>query len=85
MRWMGNSYRMYLCDIRTIQDKHRYILQATLQEVIDLITSYLVTTPDILGMSTVVTDDTMSNYIDDMDLTGRITYITISQPFKLSY
>ena len=58
---------MYLCDSGIIQDKHRDILQAESQEVIDLITGSLVTTPNISGMSTFVTDNTMGNYIDDID------------------
>jgi hypothetical protein len=67
LRWMGNSYQMYLRDTGIIQDKHSNILQAALQEVIDLITGSSMTTPDILGMSTVVPDDTMGNYKNDMD------------------
>ena len=58
---------MYLRDTGIIQDKHSNILQAALQEVIDLITGSSMTTPDILGMSTVVPDDTMGNYKNDMD------------------
>ncbi len=37
LRWMGNSFRMYLCDTDVIQDKHLDILRAAPQEVINLI------------------------------------------------
>ena len=58
---------MYLRDTGIIQDKHHNILQAALQEVIDLITGSLVKTPNLAGMSTVIEDDTMGNYEDNMD------------------
>jgi hypothetical protein len=67
LHWMGNSFQMYLCDARIIQDKHHNILQATLQEVINLITGSLVNSPSLAEMSTVIEDDTMGNYKDDMD------------------
>ena len=67
LRWMGNSFRMYLCDTGIIQDKHRDILRAASQEVIDLIAGSSVNTPNPAGMSTVEADNTMGNYIDDMD------------------
>ena len=37
LRWMGNLLQMYLRDTGMIQDKHRDILRAALQEVLDLI------------------------------------------------
>ncbi len=37
LRWMGNSFCMYLRDTDVIQDKHLDILRAASQEVIDLI------------------------------------------------
>ena len=64
---MENSLWMYLCDTGIIQDKHRNILQAASQEVIDIITSSLVNTPNLAEMSTVVEDDSMGNYKDNMD------------------
>jgi hypothetical protein len=64
---MGNSFRMYLRDTGIIQDKHRDILRAASQEVIDLIAGSSVNTPNPAGMSTVEADNTMGNYIDDMD------------------
>jgi len=67
LRWMGNSFRMYLRDTGIIQVKHCDILRAASQEVIDLISGSLLNTPDPAGMSTLEADNTMGNYIDDMD------------------
>jgi hypothetical protein len=67
LRWMGNSFRMYLRDTGIIQDNHRDILRAASQKVIDLIAGSSVNTPNPAGMSTVEADNTMGNYIDDMD------------------
>ena len=67
LRWMGNSFRMYLSDTRIIQDKHCDILPAAPQEVIDLIAGSSVTITDLTGLSTVDVDNTMGDYIDGMD------------------
>jgi len=64
---MGNSFRMYLRDTGILQDKHRNILRAASQEVIDLIAGSLVNIPDLVGLSIVDVDDTMGDYIDDMN------------------
>ena len=64
---MGNSLGMYLQNTGIIQDKHRDILRAASQEVIDQIAGSSVNTPDPSGMSTVEADNTMGNYIDEMD------------------
>ena len=58
---------MYLRDTGIIQDKHRDILRAASQEVINLITGSLVNTPDLAGMSTVEADENMGHYTDEMD------------------
>jgi hypothetical protein len=69
LRWMGNSFRMYLRDTDVIQDKHLDILRAASQEVIDLIdadTDALLS--DIAtGLSNVELDNEMGEYEDDMD------------------
>ena len=65
--WMGNSFRMYLCGAGIIQDKHRDILQAASQEIIDLIARSSVNIPDLAGLTMVEADNTMREYIDDMD------------------
>ena len=67
LRWMGNSFRMYLRNTGIIQDNHCDILRAASQEVIDLIAGSSVNTPDLVGLSIVGVDNTMGNYIDDID------------------
>ena len=67
LRWMGNSFRMYLRDTGIIQEKHCKILRATSQEIIDLIAGSSANIPDLAGMSIVDVDDTMGDYVDDMD------------------
>ena len=67
LRWMGNSFRMYLRNTGIIQDKHCDILRAASQEVIDLIAGSSVNIPDLAGLSIVDVDNTMGDYIDDMD------------------
>jgi hypothetical protein len=69
LRWMGNSFRMYLRDTGAIQDKHLDILRAASQEVIDLLD---VNTDTLLseiatGLSNVELDNEMGEYVDDMD------------------
>ena len=61
LRWMGNSFRIYLRDTGIIQDKHRNTLQAVSQEVIDLIAGSLANIPDLAGLSIVPVDNTMGN------------------------
>ncbi len=65
---MGNSFWMYLRDMRVIQDQHREALWASSKEVIDLISAL---PADILRLSTMSegTGDknNMGVYHDDMD------------------
>ncbi len=59
---------MYLRDTGTIQDKHRDILKAASQEVLDLIGGPTLTLVlDLTGLSIVNVDETMSDYANDMD------------------
>ena len=67
LHWMGSSFWMYLRDTGIIQDKHRDILRAASQEVIDLIAGSSVNTTDLAGMSTVKVDESMGHYNDEMD------------------
>ena len=67
LRWMGNSLRMYLRDTGIIQDKHRDVLRAASQEIVDLMAGSLANIPNMAGLSMVDVDNTMGNYIDDMD------------------
>jgi len=65
LRWMGNSFRMYLRDTGIIQDKHRDVLRAASQEIVDLIAGSSANIPNMTGLSTVNVDNTMGNYIDE--------------------
>ena len=65
--WTGNLFRMYLRDTGIIQDKHRDILRAASQEIIDLIARSLVNIPDLARLSMADVDNTMGDEIDDMD------------------
>ncbi len=69
LRWMGNSFRMYLRDTDVIQDKHLDILRAASQEVIDLIDADTDTllSEFAIGLSNVELDNEMGEYKDDMD------------------
>jgi hypothetical protein len=69
LRWMVNSFRMYLRDTNVIQEKHLDILHAALQELIDLIganTEALISELPT-GLTNVKLDDKMGKYEDDMD------------------
>ena len=65
LRWMGNSFRMYLRYTRIIQDKHRNVLQAASQEIVDLIAGSSANIPNMAGLLTVDVDDAMGDYIDE--------------------
>ena len=69
LRWMGNSFQIYLRNTGMIQDKHRDILQAASQEVLDLIARPHQAAPTIgcTDLSTVNADNTMGDYADEMD------------------
>ena len=67
--WMGDSFRMYLCDTQVIQDQHREALRASSEEVMDLISAL---PADILHLSimseeTAGKEEDMGVYQDDMD------------------
>ena len=68
LRWMGNLFQMYLRDTGMIQNKHRDILQAALQEVLDLNARphQAALTVGCTGLSTVDADNTMGDYADEM-------------------
>jgi hypothetical protein len=65
---MGNSFWMYLRDTHVIQDQHHKALQASSDEVMDLISAL---PADILHLSTMSEgtgdEDDMGVYHDDMD------------------
>ena len=58
---------MYLRDTGIIQDKHRDILRAESQEIVNLTVGSLVNIPNLAGLSIVDADNTMGEYTDDMD------------------
>jgi hypothetical protein len=68
LRWMGDSFRMYLHDTRVIQDQHREALRASSEAVMDLVSAL---PDDILCLSIMSEgtgdEDDMGVYHDDMD------------------
>ncbi len=57
---------MYLRDTGIIQDKHRDVLRAASQEIVDLIAGLSANIPNTMaGLSTVDVINTMGNYIDE--------------------
>ncbi len=69
LRWMGDSFRMYLRDTHVIQDQHRKALQASSKEVMDLVSAL---PADILHLSimsegTAGDEEDMGVYQDEMD------------------
>jgi hypothetical protein len=67
LRWLGDSFRMYLRDTTIIQHQHVDALLAALQEVIDLIAAL---PKDVIALSTMMegTDNPdMHKYADRMD------------------
>jgi hypothetical protein len=67
LRWLGDSFRMYLRDTAIIQHQHVDALLAALQEVMDIITAL---PKDIIALSTMMegmNDPDMHEYADEMD------------------
>jgi hypothetical protein len=67
LRWLGDSFRMYLRGTAIIQHQHVDTLLAALQEVMDLITAL---PKDVIALSTIMegTDNPdMHEYADEMD------------------
>jgi hypothetical protein len=67
LRWLGDSYRMYLRDTAIIQHQHVDALLAALQEVMELIAAL---PRDAIALSTMTegTDNLdMHKYLDKMD------------------
>jgi len=56
---------MYLRETGIIQDKHRFVLWAASQEIVDLIAGSLANIPNMAGLSMVDVDNTMGDYIDE--------------------
>jgi hypothetical protein len=68
LRWLGDSFRMYLRDTSVIQHQHVDALRAASQEVLDLLAA---SPEDVIALSTTMTDGMadpdMSEYADEMD------------------
>jgi hypothetical protein len=67
LRWLGDSFRMYLRDTAIIQHQHVDALLAALQEVMDLISTL---PTDVITLSTMtkgMDDPDMHKYADKMD------------------
>ncbi len=67
LRWLGDSFRMYLRDTAIIQHQHVDPLLAALQEVMDLIAAL---PKDIIALFTMaegMNDPDMHEYTDEMD------------------
>jgi hypothetical protein len=67
LRWLGDSFRMYLRDTAIIQHQHVNALLAALQEVMDLIAAL---PKALIALSTMTerTDDLdMHEYADEID------------------
>ena len=68
LRWLGDSFRMYLRDTSVIQHQHVDALRAASQEVLDLLAAL---PEDVIALSTMMmdgmADPDMSEYADEMD------------------
>ena len=67
LRWLGDSFRMYLKDTAIIQHQHVDVLLAALQEVMDLIAAL---PTDVIALSTMTEgmgNPDMHKYADKMD------------------
>jgi hypothetical protein len=74
LRWLGDSFKMYLCDAKSIQDKHLAALQTASSKVMTLISTppddivQLTATMSNLNVSNDTAEDKqMGAYIDKMD------------------
>jgi hypothetical protein len=74
LRWLGDLFKMYLHDMKAIQDKHLAALQSSSSDVMALIRTppddvvRLTATMSILNVtSNIVKEDQMGVYIDEMD------------------
>jgi len=70
LRWIRDSFRMYLRDTQVIQDQHREALRASSEEVMDLVSAL---PADILCLSIMSEgiagdeEEDMGVYQDDID------------------
>jgi hypothetical protein len=67
LRWLGDSFRMYLRDTAIIQYQHVDALLAALQEVMDLIAAFPTNVIALSTMTEGMDDLDMHKYTDKMD------------------
>jgi hypothetical protein len=74
LRWLGDSFKMYLRDTKTIQDKHLATLQSASSNVMALkgtppddIVHLTVTMSNLNVPNDIIEDNQMGAYIDEMD------------------
>jgi hypothetical protein len=69
LRWMGDSFRMYLRDTHVIQDQHREALWASSKEVMDLVSALPanILRLSIMSDGTAGEEEDMGVYQDEMD------------------
>jgi hypothetical protein len=74
LRWLGDSFKMYLHDTKAIQDKHLAALQSVSSNVMALIGTppndivhLTATMSDLSVPNDIVEDGQMGAYIDKMD------------------
>jgi hypothetical protein len=74
LRWLGDSFKMYLRDMKAIQDKHLAALQSASSDIMALILTppdnvvhLTATMSDLNVPSYIAKDDQMGVYIDEMD------------------
>ncbi len=67
LRWLGDSFRMYLRDTAIIQHQHVDALLAALQEVMDLIAALPKDVISLPTMSEGTDNPDMHKYADEMD------------------
>jgi hypothetical protein len=72
--WLSNSFKMYLCNTKAIQDKHLSALHSASADIMTLINTppekivcLTATMSDLDVMSNGITNDQMGNYMNEMD------------------
>jgi hypothetical protein len=87
LRWLGDTFKMYLRDTKAIQDKHLTALQSASSDVMALIHTPLddivhltATMSDLNVPSNIIEDDQMGVYIDEMDYKNKPIH-TLMKPF----
>jgi hypothetical protein len=67
LRWLGDSFRMYLRDTAIIQHQHVDAFLAALKEVMDLIAALPMDVIALSNMAEGMDDPDMHKYADEMD------------------